>query len=144
MYDGGLIMLPRIFYKFPEIDPENKCVINLLTQLGQGMKKLKDAEVGIDRSEDDIYREDIQDFSAVDPFEYTHQESMKQNIEDAMHILNERERKIISLRFGVNGEDETDVNSIARLFNVTDSCIANLIPQILKKLRHPASIKILS
>lgn len=137
-------MLPRIFYKFPEIDPENKCVINLLTQLGQGMKQLKDAEVGIDRSEDDVYREDVQDFSAVDPFEYTHKESIKQNIKDAMHILNEREKKIISLKFGVNGEDETDVSIIAQLFNVTDSCISNLIPKILKKLRHPTSIKMLS
>lgn len=137
-------MLPRIFYKFPEIDPENKCVINLLTQLGQGMKKLKDAEVGIDRSEDDVYRGDIEDFSAVDPFEYTHQESIKQNIEDAMHILNERERKIISLKFGVNGEEETLVNDIAKLFKVTESQINNLILKILKKLRHPTSIKILS
>jgi RNA polymerase primary sigma factor len=137
-------MLPRIFYKFPEIDPENKCVINLLTQLGQGMKQLKDAEVGIDRSEDNVYREDIQDCNAVDPFEYTHKESIKENIEDAMNILNEREKKIISLKFGVNGEDETDVNSIAQLFNVTDSCISNFIPKILKKLRHPTSIKILS
>ena len=137
-------MLPRIFYKFPEIDPENKCVIDYLTQLGQGMKKLKDAEVGIDRSEDDVYRGDIEDYNAVDPFEYTHQESMKQNIEDAMHILNEREKKIISLRFGVNGEDETNVHDIAKLFKVTDSCIANFIPKILRKLRHPSSIQMLN
>lgn len=137
-------MLPRIFYKFPEIDPENKCVINLLTQLGQGMKQLKDAEVGIDRSEDDVYRGDIEDCNTVDPFEYTHQESIKQNIEDAMHILNERERKIISLKFGVNGEEETPVNDIAKLFKVTESRINNFIPQILKKLRHPTSIKMLN
>ncbi len=137
-------MLPRIFYKFPEIDPENKCVINLLTQLGQGMKELKDAEVGIDRSEDGVYREDIQDYRAVDPFEYTHKELIKENIKDAMHILNEREKKIISLKFGVNGEDETDINDIAQLFNVTYSCINNLISKILKKLRHPTTISILS
>jgi RNA polymerase sporulation-specific sigma factor len=137
-------MLPKIFYRFPEIDPENRCVVNFLNNLGQEMKKLKDAEVGIDRSEDDVYRQDIQDFDQIDPFESAHNECIKMNISNAMNILNEREKKIISLRFGVNGEGETDVETIASIFGCSVSNVNNLLRRILIKLRHPASIKMLN
>jgi RNA polymerase primary sigma factor len=53
----------------------------------------------------------------------------------ALGLLPERERKVLELRFGLNGESPHTLDEVGRAFNVTRERIRQIENQSLKKLR---------
>ena len=53
----------------------------------------------------------------------------------ALGLLPERERKVLELRFGLNGESPRTLDEVGRAFNVTRERIRQIENQSLKKLR---------
>ena len=61
--------------------------------------------------------------------------------EEAMKVvatLNERERRIIGLRFGLSGEEPCTLEQVGQLFGLTRERIRQLEAKALAKLRHPS------
>lgn len=67
----------------------------------------------------------------------------REEIDRVLATLSERERTIISLRFGLTGEDPLTLEEIGRRFGLTRERIRQIEAQSLAKLRHPARAAVL-
>lgn len=93
-----------------------------------------DASMG---TEDDTATlgEIIGDQSAVDPAQRLTDENMQETVMAALSVLNERELKIICLRFGLDGQKELTLADIGKKFKVTRERIRQLQNSALNKLQ---------
>lgn len=93
-----------------------------------------DASMG---TEDDTATlgEIIGDQSAVDPAQRLTDENMQETVMAALSVLNERELKIICLRFGLDGQKELTLADIGKKFKVTRERIRQLQNSALNKIQ---------
>jgi len=92
-------------------------------------------------SEDTQFGDFIQDSSAENPYDMTVYSLLKEKIVDVLGSLSERERKVLSLRFGlVDGYSRT-LEEVGRMFNVTRERIRQIEAKALRKMRHPTRIR---
>ncbi|MEU9578215.1 RNA polymerase sigma factor [Streptomyces chilikensis] len=78
----------------------------------------------------------IEDGDAVSPVETASFILLRQHLEAVLSTLNERERKVVQLRYGlVDGRPRT-LEEIGRLFGVTRERIRQIESKTLSKLRH--------
>ena len=62
--------------------------------------------------------------------------SMKNEIIKLLNNLKDREQKVITLRFGLNGEEKQTLEEIGKFYGVTKECIRQTEARALKKLRN--------
>lgn len=62
--------------------------------------------------------------------------SMKNEVIKLLSDLKDREQKVITLRFGLNGEEKQTLEEIGRYYGVTKECIRQTEARALKKLRN--------
>jgi RNA polymerase primary sigma factor len=63
---------------------------------------------------------------------------LRESVEEALDSLNERERDVLKLRFGlVDGRART-LEEVGKEFNVTRERIRQIEAKALRKLRHPS------
>lgn len=65
------------------------------------------------------------------------QKLLRESIGDALHTLEEREREVLTMRFGLDGEDPRTFDAIGRGFGLSSERIRQIEFKALKKLRHP-------
>ncbi|HEY5909959.1 MAG TPA: RNA polymerase sigma factor RpoD [Verrucomicrobiae bacterium] len=83
----------------------------------------------------------IEDKSAENPSDATSQSMLKEKLEDVLTLLNERERRILEMRFGlVDGYGHT-LEEIGNLYSVTRERIRQIEAKALRKLRHPTRVR---
>ncbi len=63
-------------------------------------------------------------------------ESMKKDIVNLLNNLKDREQKVITLRFGLNGNQRQTLEDIGRIFGVTKECIRQTESRALNKLKN--------
>ena len=63
----------------------------------------------------------------------------KELLKDALKKLSERERKIMFLRFGLNGGEEMTQKDVADLLGISQSYISRLEKKIIQRLRKEIS-----
>jgi RNA polymerase primary sigma factor len=63
----------------------------------------------------------------------SHDEAMK-----VLATLNDRERRIIALRFGLSGQEPRTLEQVGELFGLTRERIRQIEAKALSKLRHPS------
>lgn len=78
----------------------------------------------------------IGDESATDPHQMLSDKNLKGSIGDIMHILDERELKIITARFGLDGKRELTLEEVGKKFKVTRERIRQLQNIALRKLKR--------
>ncbi len=86
----------------------------------------------------------IEDKSTVTPEEYTHNQLLKETIEEVLSTLTEREEKVIRLRFGLDNGRTWTLEEIGKKFNVTRERIRQIEAKAIKKLKGPQRAKLLS
>ncbi|MGH2560119.1 MAG: RNA polymerase sigma factor RpoD [Thermomicrobiales bacterium] len=79
----------------------------------------------------------IEDDSMPQPIELASQHLLKSQITDALSKLTERERKIITLRFGLDDGRFRTLEEVGREFGITRERIRQIEAKALRKLRHP-------
>ncbi len=80
------------------------------------------------------------DDSALQPSDETEKQLLKEQIEYAMsRQLNERERRVLELRYGLNDGEEMTLEEISKLFGLTKERIRQIEARALRKLRAPNS-----
>lgn len=86
---------------------------------------------------DDLSIEDyIQDESYNSPEEQTHKKALNDGMEELLATLDERERKIITYRFGINGEQTKTLEQLGKLMGFSKERIRQLEDGAIKKLRE--------
>jgi RNA polymerase primary sigma factor len=79
----------------------------------------------------------IPDDDAMAPVDAAAREMLREQVQNALSVLSERERQVLELRFGlVDGKDHT-LEEVGRYFNVTRERIRQIEAKALRKLRHP-------
>lgn len=66
---------------------------------------------------------------------------LREAVDDAMNTLDAREREVLTLRFGLDGEDPRTFEVISQRFNLSSERIRQIEFKALKKLRHPTRRK---
>lgn len=79
----------------------------------------------------------IEDKKAVSPANATLQSMLKDEIESILKTLDERERKILELRFGIVDGTTRTLEEVGSEFNVTRERVRQIESKALRKLRHP-------
>ncbi|MBP9854999.1 MAG: RNA polymerase sigma factor RpoD [Candidatus Omnitrophica bacterium] len=79
----------------------------------------------------------IEDKKAVSPANATLQSMLKDEITSVLNTLDERERKILELRFGIHDGTTRTLEEVGSEFNVTRERVRQIESKALRKLRHP-------
>ncbi|MDO8670140.1 MAG: RNA polymerase sigma factor RpoD [Dehalococcoidia bacterium] len=98
-------------------------------------------ETPIGEEEDSHLGDFIEDRAALAPADAASHQLLKEQVEDVLGSLNERERRVLQLRFGlVDGRSRT-LEEVGREFAVTRERIRQIEAKALRKLRHPSRSK---
>ena len=79
----------------------------------------------------------IEDKKAVSPANATLQSMLKDEIYHVLNTLDDRERKILELRFGITDGTTRTLEEVGSEFNVTRERVRQIESKALRKLRHP-------
>ncbi|MHB8599218.1 MAG: RNA polymerase sigma factor RpoD [Ktedonobacteraceae bacterium] len=89
--------------------------------------------------EDDSHLGDfIEDHTALAPAEAASHQLLKEQVEDVLESLTERERKVLQLRFGLDDGRSRTLEEVGKEFHVTRERIRQIEAKALRKLRHPS------
>ena len=92
--------------------------------------------------EDDSHLGDfIEDDSAQSPADSAAFSMLKEELDQALRSLTERERQVVRLRFGLEDGRARTLEEVGREFNVTRERIRQIEAKALRKLRHPTRSK---
>ncbi len=79
----------------------------------------------------------IPDEDAPEPMDAAARQMLREQIQNALAVLSERERDVLEMRFGLkDGKDHT-LEEVGQAFNVTRERIRQIEAKALRKLRHP-------
>lgn len=98
-------------------------------------------ETPIGEEEDSHLGDFIQDDDAPAPAEAAAYSLLKEQIEDVLGSLNEREQKVLKLRFGLEDGRARTLEEVGKEFDVTRERIRQIEAKALRKLRHPSRSK---
>jgi len=76
----------------------------------------------------------------VDPEQVAIQASLQESLHEAMQGLKEREKLVLRLRFGLDGEESRSLREVGVSLGVTPERIRQMEARALRKLRHPSRI----
>ncbi len=85
----------------------------------------------------------IEDADAVVPVEAAAFALMQEQIDDVLNSLNDREKEVIRLRFGLSDGHPRTLEEVGREFGVTRERIRQIEYKTLAKLRHPTRAALL-
>lgn len=98
-----------------------------------------DAPIGEDQGTS--FGDIIGDENALSPFENLREKSYSTDISDMMKQLEEREEKIIRLRFGLDGDSPKTLEEVGSIFGITRERVRQLQNIAIKKMRNLMSDK---
>ena len=79
----------------------------------------------------------VMDVDSQTPVEEAELNILKEQIQDVLAELSDRERNVISLRFGITDGYPRTLEEVGNIFNVTRERIRQIEAKALRKLRHP-------
>ena len=98
-------------------------------------------ETPIGEEDDSLLGDFIKDESSLSPEEYTENEILKEEIDDVLQSLQQREQEVLRLRFGLKDGTCHTLEEVGKKFNVTRERIRQIEAKALRKLRHPSRAK---
>ncbi|MDL0087941.1 RNA polymerase sigma factor RpoD [Campylobacter gastrosuis] len=95
-------------------------------------------EAPIANEDDGKFGDFVEDKSSLSPMEHILKNDLREQIDEVLSQLNEREKAVICMRFGLL-EDESDrtLEEIGKALNVTRERVRQIESSAIKKLKHP-------
>ena len=94
--------------------------------------------------EDDSHLGDfIEDKDSESPVDFTTKQLLKEKLYSILGDLNDREERVIRLRYGLDDNRPRTLEEVGKEFNLTRERIRQIEAKALKKLRHPNRSKLL-
>lgn len=89
--------------------------------------------------EDDSHLGDfIEDKDATSPEQHASYEMLKEQLEQVLETLTDREENVLRLRFGLDDGRTRTLEEVGKVFGVTRERIRQIEAKALRKLRHPS------
>ncbi len=98
-------------------------------------------ETPIGEEEDSHLGDFIPDEDAPAPAEAAAYSLLKEQIKEVLNTLNDREQKVLKLRFGLEDGRARTLEEVGKEFDVTRERIRQIEAKALRKLRHPSRSK---
>jgi RNA polymerase primary sigma factor len=83
----------------------------------------------------------IEDKQSENPIDLTSFALLKDKLTSVLDTLNERERKVLELRFGIGDGYARTLEEVGKQFRVTRERIRQIEAKALRKMRHPTRIR---
>ncbi len=90
---------------------------------------------------DSSFGDFLEDQAAENPIEMTSYSFLKEKLADVLASLNERERKVLELRFGLTDGYQRTLEEVGKQYKVTRERIRQIEAKALRKLRHPTRVR---
>ena len=121
-----------------EMEPDK---VEYVMKIKQDITSL-DAGVGRDDGEDDTVLGDfIEDEDAASPEDAAAGQLLKEQVQDILSVLTEREQKILKMRFGLDDGKSHTLEEVGQEFSVTRERIRQIEAKALAKLRKHKDVK---
>ena len=92
--------------------------------------------------EDDSHLGDfIEDEVIENPVDYTTRVVLREQLDEVLDTLTDREENVLRLRFGLDDGKMRTLEDVGKVFNVTRERIRQMEAKALRKLRHPSRSK---
>ena len=124
-----------------EIAAEMEVAPGKVTELRQIAQDPVSLETPLGEEEDSTLGDFVEDTEAVVPVEAAAFKLLQEYVARALEDLNERERQVIIMRFGLDDGKVRTLEEVGNHFEVTRERIRQLETKALAKLRHPARSK---
>ncbi len=92
-------------------------------------------------SDDTNFGDFIEDKGAENPYDMTAYSLLREKLMDVLESLTPRERKVLSLRFGLQDGYSRTLEEVGKQFNVTRERIRQIEAKALRKMRHPTRLR---
>lgn len=122
--------------KMENMDPEK---VREILKVSQNTTSLE-TPVG-DGEDDSILGDFISDDKQISPYESTSRQMLRENIEEVLGALSDREAKVLRMRFGLQGNKTMTLEEVGKKFGVTRERIRQIEAKALRKLKHPSRRK---
>jgi RNA polymerase primary sigma factor len=96
-------------------------------------------EMPIGSGEDSSLADFIEDETIPGPIDTASRELLREQMSDLLESLSERERKVLTLRFGLRDGQSRTLEEVGRTLGVTRERVRQIEAKALRKLRHPKS-----
>ncbi|HKZ29808.1 MAG TPA: RNA polymerase sigma factor RpoD [Acidimicrobiia bacterium] len=124
-----------------EIAAEMEVAPGKVTELRQIAQDPVSLETPLGEEDDSTLGDFVEDTEAVVPVEAAAFKLLQEYVARALEDLNERERQVIIMRFGLDDGKVRTLEEVGNHFEVTRERIRQLETKALAKLRHPARSK---
>ncbi|MCX7838359.1 MAG: RNA polymerase sigma factor RpoD [Anaerolineae bacterium] len=94
-------------------------------------------EMPIGQEENSSLGDFIEDESVLGPADQASREMLREQMRDVLEILNDRERQVLEMRFGLLDGQPRTLEEVGQAFQVTRERIRQIEAKALRKLRHP-------
>ena len=94
-----------------------------------------------ERPEEPHFSDLIEDENTTRPEDAAAFALLKERLHEVLCSLNEREREVLTMRFGLKDGVQHTLEEISKAFNVTSERIRQIETKALRKLRHPSYIE---
>jgi RNA polymerase primary sigma factor len=96
-----------------------------------------------DSDDDSVLGDFISDDRQISPYDATSQQMLRENIEEVLQALTDREARVLKMRFGLEGKKMMTLEEVGQQFGVTRERIRQIEAKALRKLKHPSRRKML-
>lgn len=126
-------------------EPESKeiaCALNKTEEYVEDLIIISQEITSLDKSYDEDGESTLGDLIPDDkmgvPEERVIDESLKAKLQEVLNNLTEREKKVLTLRFGLDGETPQTLEEVGKVFHLSRERIRQIEAKALAKLRHPS------
>ncbi|WP_297193862.1 RNA polymerase sigma factor RpoD [uncultured Campylobacter sp.] len=138
----------KIIREYLQKNGKEPDVITIAKEVGLSVDKVKQVikitkepislEAPIGNEDDGKFGDFVEDRSSLSPMEHILKNDLKEQIDDVLDQLNDREKAVIRMRFGLM-DDESDrtLEEIGKELNVTRERVRQIESSAIKKLKHP-------
>ena len=98
-------------------------------------------ETPVGSEEDSELGDFVEDDKFLNPYDATTRVLLKEQLDEILKTLNEREEMVLRYRFGLDDGSQKTLEEVGKIFNVTRERIRQIEVKALRKLRHPSRRK---
>jgi RNA polymerase primary sigma factor len=124
-----------------EIGGEIDCPVERVRALLKMAQQPISLQSPVGDSDETSFGDFIEDKATESPIEKTSFSLLRDKLSDVLAGLNEREQKVLELRFGLGDGFSRTLEEVGRQFRVTRERIRQIEAKALRKMRHPTRIR---
>ncbi len=124
-----------------EISEEMDLPVEKVREIQRVAQEPVSLETPIGEEDDSHLGDFIEDQDATSPADHAAYEMLKEQLEDVLDTLTDREENVLRLRFGLDDGRTRTLEEVGRVFGVTRERIRQIEAKALRKLRPPSRSK---